>query len=218
MRLLRRWRYLVVGACGRLLETPCLDDYGRLVEPERPPKPTADVDPRYQPPLEAGWWRTADGWASILRSHCIDRRAKPVVIVFIVAMFFAFVSITDWSNWGFYAAIAGLLIIAVLAFSPLDPAAYVERQPLQPGWWRTRAGWKAMPSAGSDEPGMGVVMVALGVVLGGVVLAISGWAGWHIALAMVLLASRSAVASRYRWVLTVGVFAAIIAGPLLAGS
>jgi hypothetical protein len=186
------------------------------VEPEGPLEPFADVDPRYQAPLQPGWWKTVRGWSSILKSHRIDRRAKPIVISFVVAMFFAFVSITDWSNWGFYAAIAGLLIVAVVAFGPLDPADYTASQPLQPGWWKTKAGWKAMPAAGTDEPGVGVVVVALGVALGGVVLAVSGWSSWHIALAMVLLAGRSAVPSRYRSVMAVGVFAAIIAGPLIA--
>jgi hypothetical protein len=96
------------------------------------------ADPRYQSPLGSGWWKTNAGWLSILKSHRIDRRAKPVVILFIVALFFLFASVADWRGWGFYAIVAVFLIGAVIVSAP---------------WIRltTKSGFRSSRSGG--EPG-----------------------------------------------------------------
>lgn len=130
------------------------------------------VDPRYQEPLQPGWWKTGSGWRAVLSSHRIDRRAKPAVILVILLFFLVFNYVTEWEMWRWLAAAAGLLIVTVVVFSPLDAAHAQPRQPLEHGWWRTADGWKRLFGAGYDEPGVGVVWLLVGLLIASVILLI----------------------------------------------
>ncbi|MCP4965649.1 MAG: hypothetical protein GY926_10465 [bacterium] len=169
-------------------------------------------DPRYQQPLEAGWWKTVAGWRSILKSHRIDRRAKPIVIVFILAIFLLVGLATQWKGWGLYAAAAGLLILVVSVFSPLDVADYRDREPLEPGWWRSASGWRQAQLAGLDEPGMAGATLVVGLCGAALLLVVSGGERWGGAMAVVSVSSRGFLPVQYRWLTVAAGLALVFAG------
>ena len=78
-------------------------------------------NPYVHPPLQDGWWKTAAGWKSVLKSDRIDRRAKLAVIVFIGLMFVLFGVLSDWKGWTGYGFVALALIGVVLLYSPERP-------------------------------------------------------------------------------------------------
>lgn len=156
------------------------------------------VDPRYQEPLRPGWWKTGAGWLALLRSNRVDRRAKPVVIVLIVIVFLLVNWVTNRQIWGPLAALSGILVAVVLIYSPIDSAKAAPRQPLQPGWWKTRDGWSGLPHAGFDEPGVGVFRLVTGLVIAAGIVAWRGWRGVPLAVLFVPSLGRGVLPERFR--------------------
>jgi hypothetical protein len=171
---------------------------------------------RYQEPFDAGWWKTSDGWGALLRSQRIDRRAKPVVVAFILVVFVLASRSTEWSFWGFFAGVAVVVIAAVLFFSPIDPDDPTPRRPLEPGWWKTRKGWPGLVNADLEEPGVGVFWMLIGTVAA----ALSHWGieseTRPIAIGTLVAFSGFLFPERYRMhLLTAGVLLAVMGGALI---
>lgn len=62
-----------------------------------------------------------------------------------------------------------------------------QTEPLAPGWWRTKAGWKAAGNRPATEGGW--LFLAFGVVIAAVMLLVGGWRMWSAAAFTVLASS-----------------------------
>lgn len=156
------------------------------------------IDPRYQEPLEPGWWKTASGWKAVLESNRIDRRAKPVVVAFIVAVFFLVNWVTDWSDWILPAVAGAVIVTLVLVLSPLDtPRPLVTRESIPPDWWKSLEWWR-LPSTGDDDPRSVLFAWSVGGIVTVVLTVVLGWYGLFLSLLVFLPFARRLVAKRWR--------------------
>lgn len=172
---------------GQGMGIPGVVDYGCCMSDE-----TRITDRRYQEPLEPGWWKTASGLKAVLESNRIDRRAKPVVVAFIGAVFFLVNWATGWSDWAPLAVAGSVIIALVLIFSPIDTPRQVVVQEFLPGWWKTMEGWRG-PSIGDENPRSRLYFWSYSIALVVVLTAVSGWYGlWVALLAFLPLAPRVA--------------------------
>ncbi|MDX2344924.1 MAG: hypothetical protein QNL12_14975 [Acidimicrobiia bacterium] len=129
-------------------------------------------DPESPQTLTAGWWKTKVGWKLALRTDGNDPRAKPLVLVAVLALFLLVAYLVKWRANAPLAQMAIIMFVMIVIAGPRDPSA--DPVPLQPGWWKTRAGHDAARNASMDDPALRPVVVVGGTLVFAALLLLSG--------------------------------------------